>query len=660
MVVKVSVVVNICNPGDRADPCIRSVLEQTLDHYEVIFVDDGSTDGISERLDTVAGVRNNVRVLHLPHTGSRVRGFNVGMAAANGRYVYLLDQLDRLERGALAAMYRRAQECEADVLVGRLVRDGGPPLTAFEADRNRADILSDKLLSLLTPHKLYRRAFLEEHRLGFAVPGGRLAEQTFALQTYLTAKIVAVMAEPVCCHLGERAEQPEDPKNVLAELRTLLDVLDAHTEGRQRERMYAHWMRSTLLRPFMSARFAGSSSERGKVVALHRELLLERFPEHLDRYLPAHLRAAATLLREGRVDKLVALANSARHTKVHADLREVRWDAETLVLCLAVELFADRDQPVYFRERDGRLHWCPPAQVTKSMTPEVTDVTGAVSRARMEVYLRNEVTGAVYFVPVGFEVERVAEEEGTRLRIVGEARVDVATAAMGGPLQTGHWEVHVRMYGGAHQDRTRVRRPEGPLTCLGVLALAPRQRLIVPCWSDAGELGLAVEPRSFSESIALVSPGASVTRQSGHLYVVLPVPYVPPSGGPAMELVLRTASGRLREICAPAMVEPGVPGRVAGQLVAKVPVKRLLPGRDSLGPGAWLTSLRTGDSEVGLRFGLQMRGGTVQVLPAAQVDPQRRGELDHDTSLRRLARRVPGARHLVRLARAGKHRYLRD
>ncbi len=62
MGVKVSVIVSVHNPGDSADPCIRSTLEQTLpaDEYEVIFVDDGSTDGqahgirsvwVAERLD---------------------------------------------------------------------------------------------------------------------------------------------------------------------------------------------------------------------------------------------------------------------------------------------------------------------------------------------------------------------------------------------------------------------------------------------------------------------------------------------------------------------------------------------------------------------------------------------------------------------------------
>ncbi|WP_113704552.1 glycosyltransferase family 2 protein [Nonomuraea lactucae] len=665
MGVKVSVIVDVHNPGDTADACLRSVLEQTLpaEEYEVIFVDDGSTDGIAERLDTVAAVRGNVRVLHLPQTGSPARGRNVGIAAAQGDYVFLMDQGDRLERDSLARMYDRAVETDADVLVGRLVRDAGPPVSAFQQSRGRADILRDRLFALLTPHKLYRRAFLEEHELGYTVPGGHIAEQAFVVRAYLQAKVIAILAEQVCCHLGERAEPDDDPRTVIAELRSLLDDIDAYVgEGRHRDRMYAYWFRSTVLRPFLGGRFAGSSIDRGLHFRLYSGLVLDRFPERLDRYLPVQLRAVATLLRAGRLDQLVILANSSRRAGLRADLTEVRWDAHVLVLGLTVEVLGGDGQPTRFRADGDRLFWIPPRSVDASLLrDDVTDVTSAVDRARLEVYVRHADTGVVHFLPVAYRVERIQDgRRHTRAQIVGEARVDVTAAAMGEPLRPGQWEVHVRMYGGAHQARSRVRRPEGPLNCLGVLSQQPRTRLVVPCWSDSGELGLAVEPRSFPESIALVSPGVTVRRQDGHLYVVLPVPYVPPSGGPPVELVLRTAARGGREVSAPALVEPGVPGEIAGQLVAKVPVKRVMPGPDELGPGAWMSSLRTADDEVGLRFGLEIRRGRIAVRPTAAIAPARRSPLGRDTVLHRIGRRLPGARHIVRLARAGKHRYLKD
>ena len=70
------------------------------------------------------------------------------------------------------------------------------------------------------------------------------------------------------------------------------------------------------------------------------------------------------------------------------------------------------------------------------------------------------------------------------------------------------------------------------------------------------------------------------------MFVVVPVPYVPPSGGPPAELVLRQPTGREREVCVPALVEPGVPGEIAGQLIAKVPIRRMR-GEGFLTPGDW-------------------------------------------------------------------------
>ncbi|NUS02663.1 MAG: glycosyltransferase family 2 protein, partial [Nonomuraea sp.] len=331
MGVKVSVIVNVHNPGDAADACIRSALEQTMPaaDYEVIFVDDGSTDGIGRRLDTIADLRDNVRVLHLPHTGSPGRGRNVGVASAEGDYVYFLDQTDRLERDALARMHERAVETDADVLIGRLARDYGPPLTAFERSTARADILGDRLLTLLVPQQLYRRAFLEEHELGFAVPGGKAAEQAFVMRAYLQAKVIAVLAEGVCCHLGPRPETPdEQPRQIVAELGRLLADVDTYVgAGRQRDRIYAYWFRSTVLRPLLTSRFADSSVDRGMHFRLVQELMAERFPERVDRYLPVQFRAVAAFVRLGRLDQIVTLANSSRRAGLRAELTEMRWDA---------------------------------------------------------------------------------------------------------------------------------------------------------------------------------------------------------------------------------------------------------------------------------------------------------------------------------------------
>jgi hypothetical protein len=651
MGVKVSVVVPVYNPravDDAFDACVRSLLEQTLppEEYEVIFADDGSTDGTRRRLDAVAAARTNVRVLHLDHSGSPVRGRNVGLSVARGEYVYLLDQYDRLEPAALRYMYSMAVETDADVLIGRLVNDG-PPQSAFAKNQERADILRDHLLTLPTAHKLFRRTFLEAQQLRF--PDRPLSEPAFVTKAYLTAKVVAVLADEVCCHLGPVEEETPDPESLVQGLNMILDIVDAHTQpGIQRDRVYVHWFRVLGLRRLGGGRFVSAShAERVALVALLRELAADRFPARLDAYLPVHLRARVALLRSGRVDQLAELAEDSRGIRLRAEPTDVRWDQSVLTVDLAVEIVRADGSPLWFRGEGGRLLWSPPAAVQGMLGHAFADVTEEAEKARTEVYVREAESGLVYFLPVSSEVRRTVEGDRIRVWAAGRARLDIGSAALGKPLPPGVWEVHVRMRG-VHPARARVARVDGPMNCAGVLADYPR-RLVVPCWSERGELSVCVEPRSFPESIALVSARSTVAHRDDHVFVVVPVPYVPPSGGPPVELVLRELGGRARTVVAPALVEPGIPGRLAGQLIAKVPVRRL-SGDGHLGPGSWRPRLRIDEREVDLLFVLDVsRGGQARIQPAHAASAP--------SLLRRVAVRIPGMQRSVRLARAVQSRY---
>jgi glycosyltransferase involved in cell wall biosynthesis len=660
MGVKVSVVVPVCNPGDgddAFDACVRALLEQTLpsDEYEVIFADDGSTDGTRARLDAVAAARPNVRVLHLEHRGSPLRGRNAGLSVARGDYVYLLGQRDRLERDALEHMHRMAVDADADVLVGRLVYADRPPPTVFERNRERADLLDDDLLGLLTPHKLFRRTFVESQWLSFPDLEGELSEHAFVVRAYLAAKVVAVLADRICCHLGPEPERPIDPAAYADGLRVILDTIDDFTEpGERRDRLYAHWLRACVLRRLGGRRLlAMPPEERGPLFAELRELVRERFPSRIDEHLPVRMRARAALTRTRGLADLVALAEAARGTRLRAELRGMRWEGGELLLDVAGEIVRGDGSPVCYRRMGGRLLWTPPAAVPDQvLSPRLAEVPVHAPGAGLTVYVRHAETGAVYTIPATGEITQTRDGDLVRLQATGTARLDVGTAALGRSLQAGLWEVHLHMNTGAHtaRARARARGRRSPLNCVGGLADDGR-RLVVPFWSERGELGVCVEPRSFADSIALVSAGASIARRDGHVFVVLPVPYVPPSGGPAIEFVLVGTDARARQVSAPALVEPGMPGRLAGQLVAKLPVRRL-PAAGALSPGSWVPYLRVDEREVELRFGLHVRwsGRLRLILPGEPDDAAA-------SPLRRLAARLPGGRLAVRFGRALRERY---
>src|SRR5919202_1352552 len=120
---RVSVIVPVYNPGADIDDCIASLLGQSLprSEYEVIFVDDGSTDGTPERLDGLAARHPNVRVEHIPNSGWPGRPRNVGIDLARGEHVYFVDNDDWITRDALRRLHATAEQDRADIVIGKVV-----------------------------------------------------------------------------------------------------------------------------------------------------------------------------------------------------------------------------------------------------------------------------------------------------------------------------------------------------------------------------------------------------------------------------------------------------------------------------------------------------------------------------------------------------------
>lgn len=89
-----SVVIPVYNVVSTLDRCVRSVLAQHIDHMEVIIVDDGSTDGSSDKADKYSSV-GNVKVVHQLNAGlSAAR--NVGIDISKGDFITFVDSDDFL------------------------------------------------------------------------------------------------------------------------------------------------------------------------------------------------------------------------------------------------------------------------------------------------------------------------------------------------------------------------------------------------------------------------------------------------------------------------------------------------------------------------------------------------------------------------------------
>lgn len=111
----VSVVVPVFNTEKWLTDCINSLAGQTYHRFEVILVDDGSTDGSGKICDEFAASDWRTRVIHEENRGlSAAR--NAGAQAATGEYLMFLDSDDYIDADAVEKLATAAAEADADIV----------------------------------------------------------------------------------------------------------------------------------------------------------------------------------------------------------------------------------------------------------------------------------------------------------------------------------------------------------------------------------------------------------------------------------------------------------------------------------------------------------------------------------------------------------------
>ena len=97
--------------------CLDSILGQSFGDFEVIIVDDCSTDGSAEIIADYAGRDDRIRPVRLEVNSGLGAARNAGTRHAKGEYVWFVDADDWLAEGALEAVADRLRDIKPDVLV---------------------------------------------------------------------------------------------------------------------------------------------------------------------------------------------------------------------------------------------------------------------------------------------------------------------------------------------------------------------------------------------------------------------------------------------------------------------------------------------------------------------------------------------------------------
>ncbi|MBR4559004.1 MAG: glycosyltransferase [Fibrobacter sp.] len=255
MMPKISIVIPVYNSARYLRECLDSILSQSFSDWEVVAVDDGSSDESPAILDDYAARDARFKVIHKVNGGvSAAR--NDGLDVASGEYVLFVDSDDWLSDNALQVLYEATSDCTVDVAIADhwLWKENGSEslhhFFAKEFSTDSADVIRDVLRMVLykgySPYpspscsymfsalwsKLIRRKLLVENGIRFSSALKLYEDGLVALQVFQSAKSVSYRQEPVyhyrvlnnsLCHINEQ-KLVTDCANIVREVESFIQA----------------------------------------------------------------------------------------------------------------------------------------------------------------------------------------------------------------------------------------------------------------------------------------------------------------------------------------------------------------------------------------------------------------------------------------------------
>ena len=196
----VTVVIPVYRAEKYLAETLRSLEAQTYPHFEVVLVDDGSTDQSLAICQDFSRRDDRFRIVSQPNSGPSAARNN-GVAHARGEYLVFLDSDDIMAPHALESMVQAMKEEQADLVLGMYARffDHQDPFTCetrcWLSDSgtrvmDRAEVVSlfgqpkTSLLAVAVWGKLYKTALVREHQVLFPTDVSYEEDCCFNVQYY--------------------------------------------------------------------------------------------------------------------------------------------------------------------------------------------------------------------------------------------------------------------------------------------------------------------------------------------------------------------------------------------------------------------------------------------------------------------------------------------
>lgn len=121
---KISIIIPVYNKAEYLDRCFESIFRQSFADFEVLAVEDGSTDDSAAVCDQWAEREPRLRVFHKDN-GGVTAARRYGLERSEGQYIMFVDADDRLADDALQHLYNTVKQYRADEVIAPFVTHTG-------------------------------------------------------------------------------------------------------------------------------------------------------------------------------------------------------------------------------------------------------------------------------------------------------------------------------------------------------------------------------------------------------------------------------------------------------------------------------------------------------------------------------------------------------
>ena len=315
---RVAVVLPVFNAMPYLNALLDSLAAQDLDPklFEVIAVDDGSTDGGGALLDRFAAKHPNWRVIRQRNSGWPGRPRNIGIDASTSDYVFFCDADDIMAPEALRRMVAFSDAHQVDVLAPKMVGIGGRRVSPELYAKTAADVPLRKIFGTLSPQKLFRRELLDAHGIRFPEGQVRLEDGMMLARCYLAAHRTAILADYDYYFLRARDDgenisaRRTNPMDYTESVSTIADIIrDNLPDPGMADLLVLDLYRRKVLRSHVPRRYRDMGlRRRSRWVAAHARFVDRHITVNLEEQLAFPFLQRSRLVRQRDAKALLHLA----------------------------------------------------------------------------------------------------------------------------------------------------------------------------------------------------------------------------------------------------------------------------------------------------------------------------------------------------------------